>query len=341
MDTIHGFWAGAVAVASRVDTDALAAKVGGWAALARVTVHDLCSLGVDPALARAWLTSPPLTTRGVALTRCCDDYPLALRRAPGAPPVVFVEGSVEAFRAGAVAVVGTRGCTPYGASAAYQVAAAAARHGVVVVSGLARGIDTHAHRAAVRTGGRTIAVLGHGLAHTAPPANRGLREEIVAHGGAVLTTWPDGVEPAKWTFPARNRWIAALSRRVVVVEAPDHSGALITAERLVDLGRQDDLWVVPGPLGAPTWIGSHRLIVLGAAPLVDLDAFVRDLGGRPDGPSYPDWLSALFAGADLDQVAEVRGGSAVDALRELAALELEGVVVKLPGGRYAAGGGLP
>jgi DNA processing protein len=340
MDTIHGFWAGAAAAARRIDIDALARGFGGWSGLARASVDDLVTAGVPLDLARTWLTTRPLTTRGRALTRACPDYPPALARVTGAPPVLFVEGDPAALATGAIAVVGTRGCSGLGANAAHQVASSAARAGLVVISGLARGIDAYAHRAAITAGGRSVAVLGHGLDHTSPISNRPLRADLVASGGAVVTAWPDAVAPAKWTFPERNRWIAALSRRVVVVEAPERSGALITAEHLAEAGREDELWVVPGPLGAESWAGSARLISMGAHPLVEIDAFLRDVGGAAT-ISYPDWLSALFGGASLPDAAEMRGMSAVALLRELAGLELEGRVVRLPGGRYGAGGGMP
>lgn len=342
MDTINGFWAGAGRVAGRVDLDAVCDAIGGWANLVRASVDDLGRIGVPIPVAREWLTAPPVHTLGRALVRTSTDYPPALRTVPRPPPVVFVEGDPECLRQPAIAIVGTRGCSPYGASAAQQIAFAAARAGIVVVSGLARGIDASAHRGALAGGGRTIAVLGHGLGHTAPPSNRRLRAEIVEKGGLMLTTWPDEVPPARHTFPERNRWIAALARRVVIVEAPERSGALITAERLLDLGREEDLLVVAGPLGAESWRGSAALLSYGVKPLVDLDAFVADLvGPGAESTRHPDWLSALLAGGSLDEAARMRGVSAVEMLREVVSLELSGRVVRLPGGRYAPAGGVP
>src|SRR5687768_10041289 len=189
MDTINGFWAGANKVAGRVDLDAVSAAMGGWTALVRASVDDLANVGVPIPLAREWLTTPPCHTRGHALVRTSPDYPPALRTVARAPPVVFVEGDFACLHEPAIAVVGTRGCSPYGASAAHRIAHAAAQAGIVVVSGLARGIDAHAHRGALAGGGRTIAVLGHGLGHTAPPSNRPLRTQIVKELGLMLTTW--------------------------------------------------------------------------------------------------------------------------------------------------------
>jgi DNA processing protein len=123
------------------------------------------------------------------------------------------------------------------------------------------------------------------------------------------------------------------------VEAPEQSGALITAHQAMDLGRDDDLWVVPGPLGDRGWRGSAGLLSWGVQPLVDVEAFLADLAGDPRSPRHPDWLSALMCGATLDDCARMRGVSAVDLLHEVQLLELRGEVVRLPGGRYAATGG--
>lgn len=339
METIGAFWAGAVRVAQKRALDEWVARLGGWGPAAEATVGDLVGVGVPPDLAARWLGAPPLATRGRALVRSDPEYPNALRTVRGAPPVLFVQGDTAAFAVPGVAIVGTRRCSPYGASAAHRIGLACARRGVCVTSGLARGIDTHAHRGALAGVGRTIAVLGHGLDHTAPPSNGALRERIAQSGGLVVSTWPDDTPPARHTFPARNRWIAALSRRVVIVEAPDRSGALITAHQALDLGRDDDLWVVPGPLSDRGWSGSAGLLGWGVRPLVDVDVFLDDLTGTATAPTHPDWLSALLCGATLDDAARIRGTPAVDLLREVQLLELRGELVRLPGGRYAASGG--
>jgi DNA processing protein len=339
LDTISGFWAGATQVARRLDLDLVAARRGGWHELARSTVDDLLTAGVPYDVAVTWLRTSPLTTQGRAVTRACPDYPSALKLVPHAPPVLFTEGDLSCLTKPALAVVGTRDCSPYGASSAYRVAAAAGSAGWVVVSGLARGIDSHAHRGALIAKGATVAVLGHGLAHTSPPANRPLRAQIVRQGGLVLTTHADDVPAARWTFPHRNRWIAGLARKLVVVEAPRRSGALITVEHWLDLGRDRELYVVPGPLDAPSWRGSAELLVMGAQPLVELETFRVELGG-PAAIPHPDWLAALVAGASLDEVAQLRGIPATEVLREVVLLEMRGELVRLPGGRYAPARGV-
>jgi DNA processing protein len=339
LDTISGFWAGAIAVARRLDLDLVAARRGGWHELARCTVDDLLNLGVSYDLAVTWLRTPPLTTRGHAVTRACPEYPSALKLVPRAPPVLFTEGDLTCLARPALAVVGTRNCSPYGASSAHRVAVAAASSGWAVVSGLARGIDSHAHRGALAARGATVAVLGHGLLHTSPPANRALRDQIVRQGGLVLTTHPDEVPAARWTFPERNRWIAGLSRKLVVVEAPVRSGALITVEHWLDLGRDSELYAIPGPLDSPSWRGSASLLSMGAQPLLELDTFRVELGGPAPIP-HPDWFSALISGAPLDEVAQIRGIPVTEVLREVVMLEMRGELVRLPGGRYAPARGV-
>lgn len=339
MDVIGEFWAGAVRFAHTRGVHEWIERLGGWDAAARATVSDFVDVGAPLDTARRWLGSAPLTTLGRALVRTSPEYPKALRAVKGGPPVLFVQGDLAGLMQPAVAIVGTRRCSTYGASAAHRIAYACAKRDVCVVSGLARGIDTSAHRGALEGHGRTVAVLGHGLGHTAPPSNGALRRRILAEGGLLLSTWPDEIPPARHTFPERNRWIAALSQRLVVVEAPEQSGALITAHQAMDLGRDEDIWVVPGPLGDRGWRGSAGLLSWGVRPLVDADTFLADLVGDAAAPRHPDWLSALLCGATLDECARLRGISAVELLHEVELLELRGEVVRLPGGRYAATGG--
>ncbi|HHO50889.1 MAG TPA: DNA-protecting protein DprA [Deltaproteobacteria bacterium] len=336
MDTISSFWSGAQQLADQLDLDDLARRAGGWRALVRAEVRDLVELGLSPEVARRWLSTPPQTTRGSALTRLHPSYPAHLAQRRGAPPVLFVDGELELLQRRAIAVVGTRRCTPYGASVARHLGAALGRAGLVTISGLARGIDTHAHRGALCTG-QTLAVLGHGLAHTSPPSNAELRGAIEASGGASVTTFPDHRTPARWTFPSRNRWIVGLAECVVIVEAPRGSGALITAR----LAAEHDVpvYVIPGQIGVSACRGSNELIEAGALPLLDVEAFVAHQAGLPPEHERPDWLVHLLAGGTLEESARLRGISLLDLLEDLTRLELIGQVVRLPGGRYAPGGG--
>jgi DNA processing protein len=189
-------------------------------------------------------------------------YPANLREIPLPPERLWVRGRVEADDTLAVAIVGAREATPYGIGCAERLAADLAARGITIVSGLARGIDSAAHRGALRAGGRTIAVLGSGVDVIYPPENRRLALEV-AEGGAVVSQFAPGTPPLAGYFPVRNRVIAGLSLGVVVVEAAEKSGSLITAGLAGELGRE--VMAVPGPLTSLMSRGAHRLIQDGAA----------------------------------------------------------------------------
>jgi DNA processing protein len=204
------------------------------------------------------------------------DYPENLRHVPDPPPVLFTRGELTPADAQAVALVGTRRATPYGHAVAERLATALARRGVTVVSGLAKGIDTVAHQAAVRAGGRTIAVLGNGLDQVYPAQNASLARAIVAGAGALVSEFAPGIPPDALNFPRRNRIISGLARLTVIVEAGERSGALITADFALEQGR--DVLAVPGAIFSPTSAGANRLIKQGAPPVTSvkdiLDALV-------------------------------------------------------------------
>jgi DNA processing protein len=172
-----------------------------------------------------------------------------------------VRGTVHVEDALAIAIVGSRRATAYGVEMAGRLAADLAARGVTIVSGLARGIDTAAHRGALAAGGRTLAVLGTGIDSVYPPENRALADEIEA-SGALLSQFLPGTQPAPWNFPERNRTIAGLALGVVVVEAAERSGALITAGAAADLGRE--VFAVPGRVTSETARGAHGLLRDGA-----------------------------------------------------------------------------
>lgn len=196
----------------------------------------------------------------IALGDAC--YPSNLREIPTPPGMLYVRGSFDEGDALAVAIVGSRAATSYGLAVAERLAADLAARGVTVVSGLARGIDSAAHRGALRAGGRTIAVLGSGLDVIYPPENRRLAREIEAQG-AVVSQFGPGTRPLSGHFPARNRVIAGLALAVVVVEAAEKSGSLITAGLAGEMGRE--VMAVPGLLTSAQSVGAHRLIQDGAA----------------------------------------------------------------------------
>jgi DNA processing protein len=196
-----------------------------------------------------------------ALGRADARFPSRLAEIPGAPATLHVRGTLVEADALAVAIVGSRRATPYGLEVAETLAADLAARGVTIVSGLARGIDSAAHRGALRVGGRTLAVLGSGADVVYPPENRRLADEI-AERGAVLSQFAPGTPPLPQNFPIRNQVIAAMSLSVVVVEAAERSGSLITARLAAELGR--DVLAVPGRITAPESRGANRLIQDGA-----------------------------------------------------------------------------
>ena len=197
------------------------------------------------------------------LTMQDADYPARLRGIFEPPCVLYIKGTLPAFdEEAAIAMVGTRSCTPYGTQCAEKLAYGLARQGALVVSGAARGIDSAAHRGALRAGGVTVAVLGNGLDVVYPEENASLYCDIAA-AGALLSEYPPGTEPEGWHFPIRNRIISGLCLATVVVEAPlERSGALITANTALEQGR--DVFAVPGPIDAPMSRGCNRLIADGA-----------------------------------------------------------------------------
>jgi len=194
-----------------------------------------------------------------------DNYPPHLKEIEQPPPVLYVRGEVLAEDHFAVAIVGTRKVTPYGRQITEELSAFLAGNGLTVVSGLARGVDAVAHSAALKAGGRTMAVLGSGVDRIYPPENLALAEQIMARG-AIISDYPVGTPPESSNFPPRNRIISGLSMAVVVVEAGETSGALITAEFAAGQGRE--IFAVPGSILAPQSKGTNKLIQQGALPLL-------------------------------------------------------------------------
>ena len=206
------------------------------------------------------------------------EYPGRLQNIYDPPCLLYVKGRLPAIdETAAVAVVGTRDCTPYGVACAEKLGYGLASGGAVVVSGLAKGIDAAASRGALRAGGVTVGVVGNGLDVHYPYESRYLYEDIAA-AGALLSEYPPGTEPAGNHFPARNRIISGLSLATLVVEAPERSGALITAETALEQGR--DVFAVPGPIDAPASVGCNRLIRDGAGLVSDAWDILREYAGR-------------------------------------------------------------
>jgi DNA processing protein len=201
-------------------------------------------------------------------------YPALLREIPASPPVLYVRGELTGEDAWAVAVVGTRRVSAYGREVTRQLTAALARSGVTIVSGLARGVDGQAHRAALDAGGRTIAVLGSGVDRMYPPEHGRLADEIEA-AGAIVSDYPIGTAPEGGNFPPRNRIISGLSLGVLVTEAGRSSGALITADFAGEQGR--DVFAVPGSILARGSVGTNRLIQDGAKAVLSAEDVLEEL----------------------------------------------------------------
>ncbi len=250
----------------------LRARFGDLGTAWRADENALCS-AVGPKRANRIATQRPsvdvarlaadLMACGAVLVLAGDrEYPALLAEIAWPPDLLFLRGDVTALAEPAVAVVGTRRATDYGKQATWRIVEGLVDAGLAIASGLASGIDAAAHEAALDVGGRTIAVLGCGIAACYPSTNAALMDRIIAEGGAVLSEYPPGMPPIRGNFPARNRIVSGLSLATVVVEAGARSGARITAGLAADQGRE--VFAVPGRIDRPTSIGSNRLLAEGA-----------------------------------------------------------------------------
>jgi DNA processing protein len=271
-------------------------------------------------------------------------FPERLRAIFDPPPALYLRGAgeLEFLARRSVAVVGARSCSPYGAHVARMLGRELAAAGLVVVSGLARGIDGEAHRGALASGGLTVGVLGCGIDRDYPASHARLSRRIEEHG-LVVSEYEPGIEPAPWRFPARNRIIAGLCEAVVVVEARERSGALITADFALDEGRE--VFAVPGEITSALSAGTNALLKLGAAPLTSaedvLDALgIEQTGAVESADVSPEAAQLLELVRDTPSAADelaVRGtldaGAVSVALTEL---ELAGLVAAADGVYRAA-----
>lgn len=271
-------------------------------------------------------------------------YPGRLRQIPDPPPALFRLGREFPEERPAVAVVGSRKATAGGREIARELGRGLGERGVCVVSGLALGIDAAAHAGALEAGGSTAGVLGCGVDVIYPRQNarlfRGVRE-----AGCIISEYPPGEAPLPWRFPARNRIISGLAEVVVVVEAAEKSGALITARHALEQGR--DVFAVPGPVRAPECRGSNRLLADGAGVIWDVREFLELVapGGEPergDGPLSGE-LPAVEAAVlrevgweptPVDEIATRGGFGMEELLPALSMLEVKGYVVRSPGNAY-------
>jgi DNA processing protein len=268
------------------------------------------------------------------LPRTGVGFPTRLASIHDPPPGLFVRGgaSTELLAEPSVAIVGARSCSDYGAHVARALGRRLAAAGVVVVSGLARGVDGWAHRGALDIDGHTVAVLGCGIDRDYPRAHSALAGQVAATG-LIVSEYPPGVAPAPWRFPARNRLVAGLSSATVVVEARERSGALITADLALEEGR--DVLAVPGEITSALSAGTNALIRAGAVPVTSIDDVLETLGiaGRdPAATTAPGGdaaatLAALAEGhATPDEIVRTTGLGAAAVAAALTELELTGLV---------------
>jgi DNA processing protein len=280
-----------------------------------------------------------------AITSAEPGYPLPLTAIADPPPVLWLRGVRAALAGPAVAIVGSRAGSPYALAVAERLSADLAARGLTVVSGLARGVDSAAHRGALSVAGTTVAVLGCGADVVYPPEHAALAGEIAVRG-AVISEQVPGTPPQSWLFPQRNRIISGLCRATVVIEAGEKSGSLITARCALEQGR--DVLAVPGNILNGRNRGGHALLRDGARIVESAEDIVEELGlgdgGAPHGvgsgasasAAADPVLAALGAGdtCDLDGIAERTGLSAARLLPRLFELEMLGLVKRVGGGRF-------
>jgi DNA processing protein len=304
--------------------------------------ENVASLGsrVEEAIARA-------QGNGIVAVPWSDAaYPVSLTTIVAPPPVLWIRGVVAALSVPAVAIVGARAASPYALSVASRLGSDLVACGLTIVSGLARGVDSAAHRGALAGGGITIGVLGSGVDVMYPPEHVALARDMEARG-AVISELVPGTPPQPYFFPLRNRIISGLSRAVVVIEAGDKSGSLITARCALEQGR--DVLAVPGNVLSGRNRGAHALLRDGAKIVESADDILEELGmtshGRQPGDASAAGgasrlsdpiLACLVPGepSDLDAISERSGLSPSRLLPRLFELELQGAVARVGGGRF-------
>ena len=269
-----------------------------------------------------------------------SDYPQWLKRIDHFPPVLFMRGTIIPEDEISIAVIGTRGATVYGKNIAENFAGEFAHAGVTVVSGMARGIDTAAHRGVLQKNGRTIAVLGSGIDICYPPENRQLMEDITQHG-AIITEFAVGTPPLAQNFPKRNRIISGLARAIVAIEAKEKSGVMNTVRWALEQNK--DVFAIPGNIYAKTSQGTNRLIKDGAIPVTSAGEILELLGVKHTKAERQTkelllteeekiiWAELSFEPIYLDSLAEKVKQSTGSILNVLLGLEIKGLVKQLPG----------
>jgi DNA processing protein len=324
-----------------------AALVAAPAAWQRAGIRPMVAAALIPA------ESPALAATAAALDRLAvrivsywdATYPSLLKTIHDPPALLYQRGQLP--EADALAVVGSRHATPAGRRFTQELCSELAAHSLTIVSGLARGIDAAAHEGAIAGQGSTIGVLGCGIDVVYPPENRGLFDEVVAHG-AILSEYPPGTPPLAGHFPGRNRIISGLCRGVLVVEAAEESGSLITADFALEQGRE--VFAVPATVFTPTGRGVNRLLKDGARLVTEARDILETLWPQRPHVTIRQWednLAATLAGSTLqiygelgqeplhvDELARKTGLTPMEVSAILLTLELQGGAEQLPGARY-------
>ena len=348
-------------------TAALLERFESPAAVLRATIAELCDVpNIGPKLAQYLTRAAGNPEIAVELERVAKaqirllvkdtlEYPASIASIPDPPLLLYVRGELTPADACAVALVGSRQCTDYGRRTAARLATGLARAGATVISGLARGIDGVAHRAALEAGGRTIAVLAGGLSRIYPPEHKELADQVAA-SGALMTESSMAQEPLPGLFPARNRLISGLSRVVIIVEAGEGSGALHTAHHAAEQGRT--VMAVPGPVDASASAGCNSLIRDGVVLCRHVDDVLEELHGvstveqtaktgaaptptieKAPPPSLTDeqrriWDFLAGGAKTVDEMAQQLGLAAQQLGAGLMMMEMKRVLRRLPGNRY-------
>lgn len=320
------------------------------------TPEQLAAIGVDTRTIESFLETRATLDLEQALAQAIEsgigvltwdspDYPELLRQIATPPPVLYVRGQLEPVDRWAVAVVGTRRLSAYGKIITRELVAGLVANGITIVSGLARGIDGIAHRTALELNGRTIGVLGSGLDQLYPPEHKTLADQICRGQGAILSEYMLGTLPDGRNFPARNRVISGLSLGVVVIEAGERSGALITSRFAVEQDRE--VFAVPGNINSPVSIGTNRLIQQGAKLITGIDDILDELNLRmvadqtelltvvPDSAEEAVLLEQLSTNpTHIDELARLSGLPSAMVSGTLTLMELKGLVQQVGGMNY-------
>ncbi len=267
-----------------------------------------------------------------------QEYPQTLREIADPPAILYVRGNLDWGESEVVAVVGTRKPTAYGTQITNQLVEAIARN-CVIVSGLAYGIDAEAHKAAVKVKGITVAVLGSGVddASIYPPEHRGLAREILKNGGALISEYPPLAEPLRYHFPQRNRIIAGLSQKIVVIEAGEGSGALITAKLGLDYNRE--VLAVPGPVTSPMSMGPNSLIAEGAKPVLCpsdvVEINVQKIQTDLTEVEQIVYNTLVPGSRTADEITQMTGLTAAEVNTTITLLEMKGVIMNTGAGGFS------